>query len=487
MTRFLDEEIRKSILAEIRPTEEEIKKQKKQVSRITESLKKFAHSEWKYTRIQAEGSTGKKQTQLRGASDLDIFVILNPEDYGDVLAKNPRARMNAVNSIMEAVVDEWFIPALRKLKPSSCQKTYSQHPYLSVKLNGFDVDIVGCFEVSPQELLASGPISAMDRTIHHSEYVNLHLCQETRDDVRILKSFARASYAYADTCAVGRMGFTGYALELLIIRGGGLEQALKYIIDLERTPLDPEGRSLAKLKEDPSFRDDFVFIIDPIDPNRNVSSSFDERTVRLLRMRAEKLLEEFEEGNINRIMKMVIEKPISLSPLPSWIVRHSIVFEFKEEKSYHYSVFRDKLYSLGKLVAGQLQHEQTGEIRFGATLFEVYFEAESYSLAFLVENMMISNVYSYKGPPLNLSTAVEDFRRVHADTVEKAGYIWTTKEREFTSARSLAETLIDHYGIKGLSRKEPGETSTKLLRVILDHVLPVEHGFPVDSIRNKPK
>ncbi|NHJ13248.1 MAG: hypothetical protein EAX95_06195 [Candidatus Thorarchaeota archaeon] len=479
LTRFLDREIRESILAEIRPTREEVQKQKEAVSRITESLSDFTDCQWEYLYIQAEGSTGKKQTQLRGASDLDIFVVLSPSDYPEVRVGGQKARRAAVDEIMEGLVDSWFIPALKGLEPDNMQKTYSQHPYLSAKMDGFDVDIVGCFEVSAQELSASGPISAMDRTIHHSEYVNLHLEDQSRDDVRILKSFARASHAYGDTCAVGRMGFTGYALEILIIQNGSLQRALNAIVNLDTTPSDPEGRPLSILKEKATFRDDYVFIIDPTDSNRNVASSFDERAVKLLKLLAKSLLHEVEEGNANRVREMIIEKPIQAHEIPRSIMEHSIVFEFEAEKTYHYTVLRDKLYSLGKLVAGQLQKEPTGESRFGPAIFEVYFEGNLYSLAFLLGRMRAPNTYLSKGPPLSLVNAVEEFKRAHSGTIEKEEHIWTTRTRVHTTAIELAESLIAQHGIKGLGRKKPEETSRKLLRIIHDYVLPVEEEFPM--------
>ncbi len=260
------EQFTNSVLAAITPTEEEILKQKSAITNITEALAMYGNKAgFRYSRIQAEGSTGRKQTQLKGASDLDIFVVLNPEQYENIQEEEMGLRTSKVDEIMNSLVEEWFEPAVTVLEPMGVQKTYSQHPYLSLSYKGFDVDVVGCFELSAQELAISGPISAMDRTIHHTEYVVLHLDDAKRNEVRMLKSFVRASHAYADTCAVGRMGFTGYALELLIINTGGLRSALRAIVDLEHTPLDPKNRLVSQLREIPAFRDDYVFIIDPTD------------------------------------------------------------------------------------------------------------------------------------------------------------------------------------------------------------------------------
>ncbi|MFX1369170.1 MAG: hypothetical protein ACFFAY_11265 [Promethearchaeota archaeon] len=485
MGDLISEQFTNSVLAAITPTEEEILKQKSAITKITEALAMYgSKAGFRYSRIQAEGSTGRKQTQLRGASDLDIFVVLKPEQYENIQEEEMGLRTSKVDEIMNSLVEEWFEPAVTVLEPMGVQKTYSQHPYLSLSYKGFDVDVVGCFELSARELAMSGPISAMDRTIHHTEYVVQHLDDAKRNDVRMLKSFVRASHTYADTCAVGRMGFTGYALELLIINTGGLRPALRAIVDLEHTPLDPKSRLVSHLREIPAFRDDYVFIIDPTDPSRNVASSFDGRSYRLLKLLSSEFLKAIEETDGDRMRNLILEKPIPVAELPKWFLSKALVYEFESDRSTHYTVLRDKLYRLGRQVVSQISREPTGEKRFGDVIFEVFFEKETYSLGFLVESMTIPEFFPSRGPPLELDDAVRAFRKSHSVTFEEDGYVWAKRHRSQTSAEVEVREFICTHKIGGLKlKKNPGPTSSKLLRVILEYVLPAEPGFPTHQMK----
>ncbi|MFX1264763.1 MAG: hypothetical protein ACFFH0_05255, partial [Promethearchaeota archaeon] len=365
MSRIFPSEVRSSILAQLTPTEDEIAEQASAIETLKEALENHAGSKgFQYSFLAAQGSTGKKQTQLRGASDIDLFVALDKEHYRERLDLDARERSSAIDELMESMIDEWFIPAVADLDVQSAQKTFSQHPYLSLSMAGFDVDIVACFHLTYDELAQKGPITAMDRTIHHTEYVVNHLNAALREDVRILKSFVRTSRTYGDTCAVGRMGFTGYALELLVISTGSFDAALEAILRLDWDPIDPLERSLQTLRQDPTFKDDHIFIIDPTDTGRNVASSFDERAYDLLKILIQQLIDASQKSDHDQVMNLVLEKPIPVAPVPIWFTKHSFVREFESDGKVHYTILRDKLHSVANRVVGELRREPTGEERF---------------------------------------------------------------------------------------------------------------------------
>jgi tRNA nucleotidyltransferase (CCA-adding enzyme) len=466
------------ILAEIMPTKDEIENQATLIETLRKGLERHAIANgFPFHSIEPQGSTGKKQTQLRGASDIDLFVILSQDDFPEQLAKGPKKRGEAVDRLMDNMVDKWFIPAMEGLKIDSLQKTFSQHPYLSLKMMGFEVDIVSCFLIHPKELEENGPISAMDRTLHHSEYVFKNI-GGLRNDVRILKSFVRASHAYGDRCAVGRMGFTGYALELLVILKGGADEAIKAILELENIPLDPFNRGMEDIRKNPAFKDDSIFIMDPTDPGRNVASSFDQRSFRLLRVLSNRLITAANEKNDDLVRELLLEKPIPTTPVPKWFQKHSFVHEFISDGSIHYTVLRDKLHSFAKRVVNELSRENTGEVRFGDVLSEVFFEGPSYALGFIVEKPSISKQFNRKGPPTSLKDASERFSQAHPDAFEKEGHLWIEEVRRWTSAKNHIDSILADFSINGLSLTEKTETSAKLLNIMADWVLLAEPAFP---------
>ena len=83
----IPEEIREHILSKIRPSD----KERLHIEILVGTLKKaiFDMNErvkFPIAYISAEGSTGKKQTQLKGASDIDLFIVLKINAYQEILS-----------------------------------------------------------------------------------------------------------------------------------------------------------------------------------------------------------------------------------------------------------------------------------------------------------------------------------------------------------------------------------------------------------------
>ena len=482
MDELLTHALRERILARIVPTSEEVKKQQQVTDSLVDALSRRAKIlDQHYSFIEPQGSTGRKQTQLRGAADIDLFVGLKPDDYAETLALQTKERQRSIDDLLNSLVDAWFIPALKGLDARNMQKTYSQHPYLSLVLKGLDVDIIGCFDVSADELACDGPITAVDRTVHHTRYVVAHMNDRTREDVRILKSFVRASHAYGDAAAVGKTGFTGYSLELAVIMVGGFDSAIMAIRNLENSPMDPLGRPLENLRAIPAFRDDYVFIIDPTDQRRNVASSFTSRTCRWLSHRVDMLLENAHSG-IDDTIGFFVETPVPNEPLPQSVAAHALVFEFVSDETVHYTVIRDKLYRVAADISSILERERNGERRFGRVLTEVHFEGNRFALGILVERPEIPAVYPRRGPSSNLETPSAEFRRAHPSVYEQDGYLWVDERRQWTSASQLCRHIMKEHQVRGLGlSKDSTVVSSRVLCVLYRYVLPLEKDFIMED------
>jgi len=141
------------------------------------------------------------------------------------------------------------------------EERYAEHPYIHGKFKGFEVDIVPCYAIdNPSELR-----SAVDRTPFHTDYIMSHLQPEQHDQVRLLKQFMKGIDAYSAEAKV--QGFSGYLVELLILRYGDFESVLRAGKDWK------EGMSLS-LSEgvDRKFTSPMTFY-DPVDRERNVASA----------------------------------------------------------------------------------------------------------------------------------------------------------------------------------------------------------------------
>jgi tRNA nucleotidyltransferase (CCA-adding enzyme) len=476
---LLPDSIRARVLRQITPTQAEIRTQKRVIEQLTAALvEHLASSRYPYSFIEPQGSTGRKQTQLRGAADIDLFVGLKPEEFQEVLQRAPNERHRAIDELMNSLIEDWFVPATRHLDINRVQKAFSQHPFLSLRMKGMEVDILGCFDIDSVTLAREGPITAVDRTVHHSRFVSEHLTQKKREDARILKSFVRACHAYGDTCAVGRMGLTGVALELVVVAASSLDDALKCLVELDTKPLDDINRTADDLKKIPAFRDDHIFLIDPTDPSRNVASSFTPRSYRWIQYRAQRLREALAENDGKAVMNELIESAIPTTNMPKWLENHCYTHEFRSTGQTHYTVLRDKIHRMMKKLQNELLSERTGEPRFGETLAELVFRNDHYAVGFVIERPRISATYLRQGPPLHLKSASEEFKSAHEDAKIMDGYLYVEEAREWVEARAMIDGFVQDNPIEGLvDTRNTSRLSKQVLNVLFRYILPIEPEF----------
>ena len=485
MDNLIPDEVRREVLARITPTEEELLNQTEVISTIKDALVQRADSiGFHYSFIEPQGSTGRKQTQLRNVADIDLFVGLNPDNHSNILELPQSQRHERIDQLMTQIVDEWFAPAVSKLDVSRVQKTYSQHAYLSLHMKGLEVDILGCFDIDSETLSESGPFTAVDRTVHHTQYVADNLTAEKRENARILKSFVRACHAYGDRCAVGRMGLTGVSLELLAIFSSKLDDAFQSLENLKENPIDPRNRSLKELQKIETFKDNHIFLIDPTDNRRNIASSFTPRSYRWVKHRIGTLREVSDD---EAVLDLLVESPIPITDIPTWLKEHVAVFEFQSDGEIHYTILRDKLYRIAKKAQNQLSVERTGEPRFGMSLMEVYFEKENFAVGIVVENHEISEQYLRRGPPSDMIEASKEFKKKHPEAELRDGFYWICEKREWNSAKSMFEEFLLRNSINGLSPTKKSDVSKRVLSILEQFVFPIEPDLPQRITRVKDR
>ncbi len=98
---------------------------------------------------------------------------------------------------------------------------YAEHPYSSGKWEGTDVDLVPCYRIEPGDR----PITAVDRSPLHTNYVISKMAEQQRDEVRLLKRFMKGIGAYG--AEPENRGFSGYLCELLVLKYGTFDGVLE--------------------------------------------------------------------------------------------------------------------------------------------------------------------------------------------------------------------------------------------------------------------
>ena len=191
-------------------------------------------------------------TFLADRLDIDLFLLFPPDLSREKLREEGLALGRAILETPET--------------------RYAEHPYLRGRFAGFAVDAVPGYAVSDP----SRPLSPVDRTPYHQEYLAARETPAIVNDVRLAKQFFRALGVYGSEAKTE--GCSGYLVELLILRFGGfrplLEAARSWRLPVK---LAEPGH------EPPRLPDDVALILaDPVDPNRNVASALSRRNLATL-------------------------------------------------------------------------------------------------------------------------------------------------------------------------------------------------------------
>jgi tRNA nucleotidyltransferase (CCA-adding enzyme) len=159
---------------------------------------------------------------------------------------------------------------------------YAQHPYVSGKVEGIDVELVPCYKVdNPAQ-----KISTVDRTPFHTEFILNNLKDSQKNEVRLLKAFLGGIGIYGAEAKIE--GFSGYLTELLILKYGTFLNLLKESINWgEYKVLEYNVEVDEEYKKEliNKFNSPLIYI-DPVDNNRNVGAALSRNNYSLFKFAA---------------------------------------------------------------------------------------------------------------------------------------------------------------------------------------------------------
>ncbi len=477
-------EIFSSVLKDITPTQKEIANIKEITEKLKDILERRANElKIKYTKIEPQGSTGIKQTQLKNDFDIDLFIGLDyiqfkPKYEG--LSKSKLKRESKKDFLL--LCNNWILQSLTLDEFHNPRLLYAEHPYVTVDYTinetKIKIDIVLYFDLELEYIKKNGPITAVDRSPWHGNFVRDRLTSEQKNDVRLLKQFFKACYSYGDKSAVGKVGFIGYSAELLIYYYNNLLTLFENFYELYKKPLDYYNRSSEELSKIVHFQNDYLIIIDPIDKNRNVASAISERAYKYCNQK------------IGVFLKNPNSDFFTIKPIPEVNLKNKedpilskifIIELVSKNPKIHYTINRDKLYSLGDSIKANGEKEFSHSERFGKIIFELYFEDEKnqYNLAIYCEKPYISDSYIRKGPPIEEKVHVNNFKRKNPAYVEKDGYLWVETSREFNAFSDFLIQFIktripDNFDIINCSNAFDTITSSgkKAINILKTLILP---------------
>lgn len=190
------------------------------------------------------GSLGKG-TWLSGDHDVDLFIVFPHSVQREELEK----RGMEIGAKLAAAING---------KP---QAKYAEHPYVKISAKGYSIDVVPCYEMKMGDSIRS----AVDRSPLHLEFVKQNIGGKEAD-ARLLKKFCKAADVYGSDAK--HLGISGYICELLIIRYGSFDNAIREISKLRPGHFIEWDKPADKNR----FAGQPFVVIDPIDHTRNAAS-----------------------------------------------------------------------------------------------------------------------------------------------------------------------------------------------------------------------
>ncbi len=189
------------------------------------------------------GGSFSKGTWVRNDADIDVFVVFGSEK--ETLG-------------------------LHKLIPDGFDTAHGTRVYFRGKIQRVYVEIVPLVRFKDRKEVTN----SVDFSRLHASYINRRLDAGMKRDVVALKQFCKANGCFGAETHIH--GFSGYALELMILNYGGIKQLFDAVlawrpcvyIDIEKVYSNRDG-AVKELGEDGSP----ILLVDPTNPNRNVCAS----------------------------------------------------------------------------------------------------------------------------------------------------------------------------------------------------------------------
>ena len=421
-----------SILNELRPTPEEIEAVNETTEKVIDFINDLCEKEGIDAKANAVGSVAKN-TWLRGKSDIDIFISFPIDTDMDELKEKGLEIAYKTNDALNGKASEH----------------YASHPYLTCDIDGFEVDIVPCYAIEEGQSI----ISAVDRTILHTKYIQKHLSKEQEDEVLLLKKFMDAVGTYGSEFKTG--GFAGYLCELLILKYGTFDATIRAAQNWKRqTVIDLEDFGTAG---NPLFKNDPLIFIDPTDKNRNVGAALRmERYVDFIV--ASRNFLDIDENDSEKIIEFF--KPLQKEHLlgkSNDEIAKDILESFKDRQTQTLvlkfpipEMSADALHpQLLKTVTSICEKIEMEE--FSVFNYDYWTDEERFVIFTIELNVFKQGkYYIHKGPKVWPKKACDNFKKKWQDALYPLDeFMVLTREREFKTAKEFLEKALtdDHIHI----------------------------------------
>jgi len=328
---------------------------------------------------------------------------------------------------------------------------YAQHPYVSGKVDGIQIDVVPCYHVGSPEKMRS----AVDRTPFHVKYIEENINKTLSNEVRLLKQFCLANDIYgADTKTEG---FSGYVCELMVIKYKNFLNVLKNclswrpgeVLDLKNFYKKEDYGKLRK-----QFKNHPLILIDPTDKERNTCAALSPKNFfKLKKLATDFLLKPNESFFFGKKLQPLTENELMINQKKR--ITEIILIVFRPPKIVP-DILWPQLRRFGERLQSILEESRN---EFKVLGRDVYSNEKEIAVVLLeMEVSKLPKVQKRIGPSVFDLNDSANFLKKYSKDLIAGPYIensnWVVEvERKFLSAR---EKLKDSLKRKSETLKEKG-------------------------------
>ncbi len=360
-------QIQNQVLKRITPTKKERKKLFETIHVLVELISKELKKRHIHAKVEIVGSTAK-DTFLKNNLDIDAFIIFPKTTSRQQLKKQG------------ILVGKKILK-----KPEEC---YAEHPYIRGYYNGYKTEIVPCYQIGS----ATQKLSAVDRTPLHTRYIQQHLQEQQKQEVRLLKQFFKGIGCYGAEAEIE--GFSGYLCEILILK---YNTFWNFVTHAQKWKY---GEYLTLTGENSRQFDTPLIFIDPVDPTRNVASAVSHEKFDICKKACQAYLQKpaltfFYPRKIKPWSKQHINKKIKR--------KKYIGIQFPKPQIISENLFpqlRKAIRAITDLCERYDFHIQDSTFFVGTKTVYLIFELQQEKL---------TKSIIHEGPPLHLTKHVDDF------------------------------------------------------------------------------
>lgn len=392
----------KEVLAKIEPRKDERASALKKVEFFLKAL----NAELKRQKVKAKavlGGSYAKDTWLSGDYDVDVFVQF------DLSLKEKN-----ISDLLERALKKWPF-----------ERIHGSRDYFWVR-DQLRFEIVPVLKIKKP----SDAQNVTDFSPLHVKWVN-DRGAKFKGDIRLVKKFCKAAKCYGAESYI--RGFSGHVVDILVIFYRGFLPLLKaatvwepkVVIDFSKVY---KGNALLMLNT--SKTEGPLVLVDPVQPERNAAAALTEENLFRFIDAAKSFLK-------NPTVRHFEERELDFAKLAKrgHLVRVKVKSgEGKED------VAGTKLVRAFEFVRDRLKDFQVVD---SGWVWDKKADGEWW---FVLKTDELPKIEEWKGPPLEMKSAVEKFKGIYADTFTRDKRVWARVPRKEWKVKDVLARLInDEY------------------------------------------